>query len=784
MDTPSTPAKSNNQQLPTLSPGTQEFLKRHNLDQRLLDSDDDDDDSFDPALLASASRNALANSKITTDSNNLKESSNRDLKDISNKDLSNRPTANLPRRATPPDFKRSSPLSASVIANSNVKPTNIENKTPANFHTLTRKDVPSSQQRPLRLLPETPNIPSSSTSQNPRTATSTVRRRRPAAGTQRPDKKWTPAMLQMLQGGHDEEDFDSLEGSDGGAYQSTSYNTPESAISGYSPENNRETKERPMLGRSFPSTSSYSASENSVRNTPPSLTRSTHNLKERDSDEEERHRAALEERRRKDEEDEEQRERERQQELEREKERERERERQEKEDRAKKEVEEQRERERQQQEEQQKRQQEEQLLRQQQQQQMEEEQRRRQQASAPPLTDAIVPLQPPSYVPPQQMAWPQPNPYLGMRPPSYISVNGVPYMRLDELGKGGSSKVYRVLSSQNELHAIKRVRLDKCDPETVTGYLNEISLLQRLRGNDRIIKLWDWERTGGKLVMRMECGEIDFARLLYEQQGKRLNMNFVGMYWEQMLRAVHAIHEEAIVHSDLKPANFVLVKGSLKLIDFGIAKAIPNDTTNIHRDSQVGTINYMSPEAITNPSGLGNKRGLKLGRPSDVWSLGCILYQMIYSHPPFYHYQNIHKKLSAIPDPNVVIDFPTYSIPVEPPQRTASGTYEPVHRQDLAVKVDQDVLKTMKSCLNRDARKRMTIPELLDSDEFLQPKQSTQSPNGKANTLSINHAQMNQLVKQVIQFGKSQSNNPSVLKPETVSGVTQALWKTLGDAQN
>lgn len=107
-------------------------------------------------------------------------------------------------------------------------------------------------------------------------------------------------------------------------------------------------------------------------------------------------------------------------------------------------------------------------------------------------------------------------------------------MRLDELGKGGSSKVFRVLSGQNELAAIKRVRLDKCDPETVTGYLNEISLLQRLRGNDRIIKLYDWERTGGKLVMRMECGEIDFARLLHEQQGKRLNMNFVGMYWEQV----------------------------------------------------------------------------------------------------------------------------------------------------------------------------------------------------------------------------------------------------------
>ena len=59
-------------------------------------------------------------------------------------------------------------------------------------------------------------------------------------------------------------------------------------------------------------------------------------------------------------------------------------------------------------------------------------------------------------------------------------------------------------------------------------------------------------------------------------------LNFVV----QMLQAVHVIHEEKIVHSDLKPANFVLVKGQLKLIDFGIANAIANDTTNIQRDHQ------------------------------------------------------------------------------------------------------------------------------------------------------------------------------------------------------
>jgi serine/threonine-protein kinase TTK/MPS1 len=57
-----------------------------------------------------------------------------------------------------------------------------------------------------------------------------------------------------------------------------------------------------------------------------------------------------------------------------------------------------------------------------------------------------------------------------------------------------------------------------------------------------------------------------------------------------MLQAVHIIHEEKIVHSDLKPANFVLVRGHLKLIDFGIANAIANDTTNIQRDHQVNIV--------------------------------------------------------------------------------------------------------------------------------------------------------------------------------------------------
>ncbi len=82
--------------------------------------------------------------------------------------------------------------------------------------------------------------------------------------------------------------------------------------------------------------------------------------------------------------------------------------------------------------------------------------------------------------------------------------------------------------------------------------------------------------------------------------------------------AVDVVHQAGIVHSDLKPANFLFVEGALKLIDFGIANAIQNDKTSVVRESQIGTLNYMSPEAIQDvsatPSAGGQRRPkLKVG---------------------------------------------------------------------------------------------------------------------------------------------------------------------------
>ncbi|OVA10858.1 Protein kinase domain [Macleaya cordata] len=308
-------------------------------------------------------------------------------------------------------------------------------------------------------------------------------------------------------------------------------------------------------------------------------------------------------------------------------------------------------------------------------------------------------------------------------PDLFFKVNGKLYQKLGKIGSGGSSEVHKVISSDCTIYALKNIKLKGRDYSTAFGFCQEIEYLNKLKGKNNIIQLIDYEvtdkillkevmngsmsikdgriRDDGYIYMVLEYGEIDLAHMLSqkwkEMDSSNLSMdeNWLRFYWQQILQAVNTIHEQRIVHSDLKPANFLLVKGSLKLIDFGIAKAIMSDTTNIQRDSQVGTLSYMSPEAFMCNENDANGNAIKCGRPSDIWSLGCILYQMVYGRTPFAEYKTFWAKFKVITDRNHEITYGLVSNPW--------------------------LLDLMKKCLAWDRNERWRIPQLLQHPFLVPP---------------------------------------------------------------
>lgn len=103
------------------------------------------------------------------------------------------------------------------------------------------------------------------------------------------------------------------------------------------------------------------------------------------------------------------------------------------------------------------------------------------------------------------------------------------------------------------------------------------------------------------LYMVMEKGESDLRKIL-QTYNTSLPLYTLMTYLHQMLEAVGYIHKKDIIHSDLKPENFLMVRGRLKLIDFGISSKMAVDATSIIKHSQVGTFNYISPEALMDTS--------------------------------------------------------------------------------------------------------------------------------------------------------------------------------------
>lgn len=166
-----------------------------------------------------------------------------------------------------------------------------------------------------------------------------------------------------------------------------------------------------------------------------------------------------------------------------------------------------------------------------------------------------------------------------------------------QLGAGGYSNVYSVVDQLTQKHyALKVVNLEGIELVQVKqNLLEEVKLLRDLTNVDHVVQLVASRVTDSQALILMEQGTSDLQKLLIDSRDT-LDIHFVRYWGGQVLSAVAAVHKYNIVHSDLKPANFLVVKGALKICDFGISNKMPTNGTSVLRSVRIGTLQYMAPE--------------------------------------------------------------------------------------------------------------------------------------------------------------------------------------------
>jgi hypothetical protein len=200
-----------------------------------------------------------------------------------------------------------------------------------------------------------------------------------------------------------------------------------------------------------------------------------------------------------------------------------------------------------------------------------------------------------------------------------------------ELGRGGTATVYLARESKHERDvAVKVLRADIGALLGAGRFLHEIKLTSRLH-HPHILPLFDSGEADGVIyyVMPYVDGESLRGRLRREKQ---LPVPDALRFAREVADALAYAHAHNIVHRDIKPENILLADGHALVADFGIARAISRSggekwETVTSSGVVVGTPAYMSPEQATGERELDGR--------SDIYSLGCVLYEMLTGEAPF-----------------------------------------------------------------------------------------------------------------------------------------------------
>ncbi|NXA18423.1 NEK1 kinase, partial [Ibidorhyncha struthersii] len=193
------------------------------------------------------------------------------------------------------------------------------------------------------------------------------------------------------------------------------------------------------------------------------------------------------------------------------------------------------------------------------------------------------------------------------------------YIKVRKIGEGSFGKAILVKAKENgQQYVIKEINISKMSNKEREESRREVAVLANVKHPNIVLYRESFEENGCLYIVMDYCEGGDLFKKINAQKGILFSEDQILDWFVQICLALKHIHDRKILHRDIKSQNIFLTKdGTIQLGDFGIARVL-NSTAELARTC-IGTPYYLSPEICQNKP-YNNK--------SDIWALGCVLYEM------------------------------------------------------------------------------------------------------------------------------------------------------------
>src|SRR5579863_5149955 len=290
------------------------------------------------------------------------------------------------------------------------------------------------------------------------------------------------------------------------------------------------------------------------------------------------------------------------------------------------------------------------------------------------------------------------------------------------VGRGGMAEVYRARDLRlDRVVAIKTLRTDLARDQTFQARFRREAQSAASLNNPSIVAVYDTGEdmsTGTPIpFIVMEYVDGKTVRELLNE-GHRLLPERILEIVSGVLRALEYSHQAGIVHRDIKPGNVMVTRnGDIKVMDFGIARAMSDAQATMTQTAQViGTAQYLSPEQA---------RGERVDARSDLYSTGCLMYELLTGRPPFtgdspvaIAYQHVRE--NPVPPSRLDPDMPPWADAIV----LRAMAKSPNDRYQSAAEMQADIQRAASGIITEE---RVLFPGKLDWERLAQQYMAARS---------------------------------------------------------